>query len=165
MGDHTSLSIHVHCNYYCTYQRWLRGKLSPCCCLIKSTCAANKEWMQIWKRSQNVTVTHFLGGERGGRRVLLYNFAFSCKHQPVFVTETHYKMRTKWNIWSSYAFTIKGRIWSGRVSVAMVRFSTLAVDKKKLFFPCLIPYEPWLTHVIYWASEVSRRRLCSCCVL
>lgn len=65
-------------------------------------------------------------------------------------------MRTNWYIWSSYAFTIKGRIWSGRVLVAVVRFSTLAVDKKKLFFPCLIQYEPWLTHVIYWPSEVNR---------
>lgn len=69
------------------------------------------------------------------------------------------KMRRNWYIWNSYPFTIKGRIWSGRVSVAVVRFSTLAVDKKKLFFPCLIQYEPWLTHVIYWASEVNRRLL------
>lgn len=69
------------------------------------------------------------------------------------------KKRRNWYIWNSYPFTIKGRIWSGRVSVAVVRFSTLAVDKKKLFFPCLIQYEPWLTHVIYWASEVNRRLL------
>lgn len=74
------------------------------------------------------------------------------------------KMRRNWYIWNSYPFTIKGRIWSGRVSVAVVRFSTLAVDKKKLFFPCLIQYEPWLTHVIYWASEVNRRLLHLLCV-
>lgn len=93
--------------------------------------------------------------------LFLYDFVFSCKHQPVFATETSRKkkMRRNWYIWNSYPFTIKGRIWSGRVSVAVVRFSTLAVDKKKLFFPCLIQYEPWLTHVIYWASEVNRRLL------
>lgn len=73
------------------------------------------------------------------------------------------KTRTNW-FWSSYAFTIKGRISSGQVLVAVVRFSTLAVDKKKLFFPCLIQYEPWLTHVIHSASEVywmRRRSLCA----
>lgn len=70
-------------------------------------------------------------------------FAFCSSSKNTNQCLQQWKKVMDWFIWSSPAVIIKERVWSEWVLVAVVRFSRLAVDKKELFFPCLIEREPF----------------------